>query len=140
MDHLHPLIVHFPIVLLVVWPAIDALGLALGRPDVCRVAAGLLLLAIPCSLAATLSGQSAYDAAIAAGVLPALLDTHADLANPIPWLVVAVAVARLVGARRLGLRGQIIGLVLGVALAGLVLSAGRSGGALVFDHGVGVAR
>ena len=138
MDQLHPMAVHFPIVLVLLWPVIDAVGLLLKRIDLCRAALAMLVLAVITSLFATATGQAAFDAAIAKGVDAELLNTHADKSNLIPWLLLAIAAARFGLAQKLKTKGQIAGIVLGVLLWPLLIATGDSGGKLVFDHGIGV--
>ena len=138
VDELHPMAVHFPIVLAMLWPVIDAIGLLSKRPDVSRVGVALLLLAVVTSLFATATGQAAFDEAIAKGVDAELLNTHADNANLIPWLLLLIAAVRVVAAQKLKTKGQIAGIVLGVILWPLVIATGDSGGTLVFEHAIGV--
>ena len=116
----------------------DGIGLVTRRTDISRVGLGLLALAIPASLAATVTGQGAFDAAIAAGAAPALLNQHADLAALVPWLLLLVAAARWLGAARWGRWGHGAALILGLALWPFVYRVGHSGGELVFRHGIGV--
>ena len=138
MSELHPVAVHFPIVLALLWPVIDAVGLLLKRADVCRVGLALLLLALLASVFATATGQAAFDEAIAKGAAPDVLNTHADNANLIPWALVLVAAVRLAGAQKWQRKGQIAGIVLGVLLWPLVIGTGETGGKLVFEHAIGV--
>jgi uncharacterized membrane protein len=134
MGALHPLLIHLPIALLLLWPLVDLAGLAAKRADVSLTAFGLLLLALPSSLVATLSGQSAYEAALERGFSPQLLDGHADLAGLVPWLVLALLFARGFGPRRL----RPLWISLGLALASMVVWVAKSGGGLVYGHAVGV--
>jgi uncharacterized membrane protein len=103
------------------------------------VGLALLLLAVLTSVVATATGQAAFDAAIAKGVDPALLNSHADNANLIPWALVVVAAVRIAGAQKLKQKGHIAGIVLGVMLWPLVIGTGGSGGKLVFEHAIGVS-
>ncbi|MCC7380591.1 MAG: hypothetical protein IT384_02080 [Deltaproteobacteria bacterium] len=138
METLHPLAVHVPITLILVWPAVDLAALWFDRRDVAITAGALLVLAIPAALFATVTGQSAYDAAIAAGHAPALLDRHADLAALVPWFLIVVAAVRGPLARRYGRPARLVAILLGFLLGGVIVSVGHEGGELVFDHGVGV--
>src|SRR5207302_264051 len=70
----HPYFIHLPLVLILIWPIVDACGLALQRPDVSKVGLALLLVAVAAALAATTTGQSAFDEAVKAHVDPELLD------------------------------------------------------------------
>ncbi len=140
MSSLHPLAVHFPIAIAMLWPLVDALGLALSRPDVSRTALGLLALGVVSSLVATVTGQLAYDAAIAQGYAPEVLDTHGDPANLVPWALLAVGLLRTVGVQKLGRSAHLASLIAGFGVAAWVGFVGYSGGRLVYEQGVGVAR
>ena len=84
--------------------------------------------------------KAAYDVAIANGVAPAVLDQHASKADLVPWLLLVLAVLRVGGVRKLGRPAQIGAIAGGIALAIFVIVVGNSGGTLVFEHGVGVAK
>jgi uncharacterized membrane protein len=139
MEAFHPLAVHLPIALVLLWPCIDLIGLLNSRSDVSAVAFALLLLAIPAALFATVSGQSAYDAAVARGAPTKLLDTHGDLAGLVPWLLLALAAVRAIAPRKLGRHGRWFAIALGALMAALIVWIARSGGLLVFEHGIGVS-
>jgi uncharacterized membrane protein len=136
----HPVAVHFPIVLIVLWPLLDLAGLVLSRPDLCRAALALLGVAVIASLVATVTGDSAFHAAVEAKVDPELLNTHADNANLVPWVLLGVLAARAFLPRKLGKRGHAAAIVLGMSSWWLIYAVGQTGGALVFEHGVGVQR
>lgn len=138
MSELHPLTVHAPLALGVVWWGVDAIGLLARREDVSRVAVGLLAAAFASGLVATVTGQGAYDAAIAAGVTPQVLDVHAERAELVPWALLALLALRTAGARRLGRSAAWAAVVGGAAMTALLVVAGHTGGELVFEHGVGV--
>jgi uncharacterized membrane protein len=138
MNTLHPLATHLPIAVALLWPLVDLVGLWLGRPDVSRTAVGLLGVGILSALIATVTGQAAYDAAIAAGRSPELLDTHGDPAGLVPWALLGLAALRTAGVRKLGRAAHITALVLGFAAAVWVGFIGHTGGRLVYEHGVGV--
>jgi uncharacterized membrane protein len=139
MEAFHPLAVHLPIALILLWPWIDLIGLVTSKAEVSLVGFCLLLLALPATLLATLTGQSAYDAALARGVATTLLDTHGDLAGSVPWLLLGLAAFRAVAPRKLGRPGRWSAIALGAAMAALIVWIARSGGALVYQHGVGVS-
>lgn len=132
------MLVHFPIALVVLWPLLDMGGLFANRPDVSKAGVGVLLAALVFALAATLTGQAAYDVAVPAGHAPALLDSHASDADLVPWLLLAIVVLRLGGVRKFGRSAQIAAIVCGLVLALFVFQVGEAGGDLVFEHGVGV--
>lgn len=138
MDALHPMAVHLPIALVLIWPVVDAIGLLTDRRDVSAVAVGLLLLSVVAALFATVTGQAAYEVAIEAGFEPALLDRHVAKAELVPWALLVVALVRLPGARRFGRPAKVVAIVLGLVLIGVLFTVGTSGGELVFEHRVGV--
>ncbi len=131
--------VHLPIALAMVWPFVDGIGLVFRRQDVCRVGFGLLVVAVLAALAASVTGQAAYDVALDAGVAPTLLDTHASNAELVPWILLVVAVLRGFAPKKFGRGGHAVVLALGLAVLALVMSVGASGGDLVFEHRVGVS-
>jgi uncharacterized membrane protein len=135
---LHPATVHLPIALALLWPIVDGIGFLARRRDVSAVGLGLLGAAALASLVATVSGQAAFDAAVAAGHRPEVLTAHADPANLVPWALLLALGARWAGAARLGRAGHLAGIALGFGLWALVYTVGQTGGALVFEHGVGV--
>ena len=138
MDAVHPMMVHVPIGLVLVWPWVDLAGRLLGKTDVSRTAVALLAIAVPASLAATVTGQFAYDAAIAAGFKPETLDTHADAPGLLPLQLLLLLGLLTLGVKKWGAPAHGLAILLGFALIVFVVSLGGSGGQLVFEHGVGV--
>lgn len=135
----HAAAVHVPLALGLVWPLVDLTGLALRRPDVSTTGFGLLLVAALSSLVATATGQAEYDAAFAAGVPVARLDSHADLAALVPWTLLAVAALRGWGPGKLGRAGHWGSVGIGFAAGLLLIQVGATGGELVYEHGVGTS-
>lgn len=135
---IHPLTVHFPIALAILWPILDLIGLVLKKPDLSRAAAGILIVAVVASFVSVVTGDSAFNEALAKKVDVELLNTHADNANLVPWAMVLLVLIRTAGVLKLGKKAHVAAIVLGVAAWGLIYDVGGSGGALVFEHGVGV--
>ena len=140
MAEYHPVSVHFPIVLLLLWPILDGLGLWLKKEDLCSVAVGLLLLALVSTLIATITGQAAFDRALAQGYDLALLEKHTLDADIMPWLVLVLALVRSVGVHRFGKRAHMIAVLMGFCVSGFLLSVAHEGGDLVYANGVGVQK
>lgn len=138
METLHPVAIHLPLVLVVLWPLVDGLGLKLDSPHLRRMGLALLVTAALGSLFATATGQAAFDVAVQKGVDPALLRTHTDKADLMPWLLMALAALRAWLPTKFGTKGHAGALALGLALWPLAFGVGRTGGALVYEHGVGV--
>ncbi|NJK88932.1 MAG: hypothetical protein HC923_05675 [Myxococcales bacterium] len=134
---LHPLVVHLPIGVLLVYPFLELAAAILKRRDVAMVAMGLLGVAAIATLVATTTGEAAYMEAEAAGFGHELLESHEELAEKLPWMVLALLAARVYGALKTSF-GAWIGAIGGFVLIAVVVQVGHSGGKLVYDHGVGV--
>ncbi len=138
MEALHPIAIHLPIVLILLAPVIDALGLFTDSKHLSRLAVGFYVAIVVSSLFATATGQAAFDVAVESGVSGELLTTHADDANLVPWLSIVVVVLRFVAPQKLGRPGRMLALVAGLAMWPFIYLVGDSGGALVYEHGIGV--
>jgi uncharacterized membrane protein len=138
VEALHPLAVHLPIAVVLLAPAIDAIGFFAKKTDLSNLAIGLYVFGVIASLFATATGQAAFDVAVDGGATGELLNTHADDANLIPWLLILLVIVRVVAPKKLGSKGHAVALVLGFAMWPYVFLVGQSGGALVFEHGIGV--
>lgn len=136
----HPYLIHLPIALVFLWPLVDGAGLWLKRPDVSTVGFALLLLALMASFVAVVSGQSAFDAAIAQKADPALLDTHASPAGLVPWSLLVIVLVRSLGVVRLNKRAHFAAIVLGFLAWPLMYQVAAAGGALVYRNRIGVER
>jgi uncharacterized membrane protein len=136
----HPYVIHFPIALILLWPIVDVCGLLFRRPDISKVGLALLVAAVVSSLVATTTGQSAFDQAVKAHVEPELLETHSDKADALPWLLLGVLVVRTLGVLKLKKKAHVAAIAFGFLLFPLIYIVGETGGALVYDHGVGIER
>lgn len=165
---LHPVIVHFPIALILVGAAAAAVSVILNRWHLSWFAAMLLALGSIGTFVASQTGETAEDTA---GKLPAaadaLLETHEEWAerteatSAVAALFVAasasvgaIALRRKAGESRDDTAAQVtthparlpkfsFALRAVAALAGLaacycIYQTGHAGGKLVYEHGVGV--
>lgn len=144
-EHLHAVLVHFPLAFLPLAVALDLVrevrpGHAWLRP------ASLLLWALGAvgAALAVWSGGKADEALFhATEAVEAVVARHADRADIAAWLLGLVAVARLAiawpGSSPLLRRRPVRLALLAVAVLGLVLlaDAARLGGELVYRYGVG---
>lgn len=139
----HPLIVHFPVALLVMAVVADALALAARRVSwLPSVATAVYVVGALATWAALLSGRQAAEGVLIPVAANALLTDHEDWAERTVWFFSILALVRVAiqwrrlaapAAVRLGL------LVAGLAGTLLVFQTGERGGQLVFQYGVGVA-
>lgn len=135
----HPIVVHFPIVLLLLAVTIDVMALFARRGGWHDTAWRLLLGGTLAALLAVLTGDAAAadhrDAAAAD-----LIQTHEDLATICLLLFAVCCFGRLPVAlgRDEARRYLPYWVVLSLVGAGLLVYASHLGGELVFHHGVGV--
>jgi uncharacterized membrane protein len=148
-DGLHPLIIHFPIALLLVAPVFVAL--AILRPKHAGLfgfsALVLLVLGTAAAFVAVETGKAAAELATRTEAINAAIERHASLAETARNVFAALTAlyAVLLGLplvfRKLGSRGWVTAantVFLGLLLAGglLLANAAHQGGLLVHKYGV----
>ena len=147
IEHIHPMLVHFPIVLFMAVLALDFIIVASGRDLADRgplagLALGTLWLGVAAAAATAFFGDAALDIAAGKGFSVAALERHEGLGWTTLLVFAAIAVVRLFfWWRRIPVRGGRGWAATAVTLAGvvvLVLTAYR-GGELVYQLGVNVA-
>lgn len=140
LTHIHPMLVHFPIALLVLGFFAEAAGLALKKKFFSDTALLLLVTGALGAIAAVLSGTYAAGGIEEAGALKQAVETHEGAAELAMWLAVAAAIFRsalvILKRRESALRYASAVLFLIAVLA--VARAGYYGGELVFRHAAGV--
>ena len=136
----HPLIVHFPIALLIASLLFDAVGWLWKRPAFTEAALGIQTLGILGVIAAVLTGNQAEEAVERIPGIHDVLERHESLGQILLWVGLAVLALRLffVWRRMLGQGTKALMLVLSLGLAILVGVTGYYGGLLVYDYGAGV--
>lgn len=147
ITHIHPMLVHFPIVLLPLGVLLYAV--AAWRGEDLGTRRGLSLLAFLCLVAGTFTamlaaafGDIALDAAVDKGFDEDPLEGHEELAGPtivvfgVLVLVQALALWRSIVVKN-GRAWLLV--VVGIAGVGLLLATAYHGGQLVYDLGVNVA-
>ncbi len=140
-DPLHPSVIHFPIALSLVGVLLDLLSRHARARSLENGGAVLMLLAAAGGIVAVLTGEAARDEAVVPQAASALVGRHEELGELAMWLLIAVAVIRVVMAIRGWFRGVAAWgyLVLAAAVAAVVGYQGHLGGQIVFRHGVGTA-
>jgi len=140
LTHLHPMIVHFPIALLIVGFLSDLVGLFTKREFFTQAGFYLLVLGALGVVAAYISGSQAGGGITEEGALKQALEVHEDAATLTIWVVSTAALFRIALVLWNKFKGalkmvSIILFMLGVAA---VARTGYYGGELVYKHAAGV--
>lgn len=138
--HLHPMIVHFPIALLIVGFLSDIVGLAIKREFFSQVGFLMLVLGTLGLITAYLSGQQAGDGITEAGALKQALETHEGSATLTLWVVIIAAIFRISLVLFKKYKGAFKMVSLTLFFLGVLALArtGYYGGELVYKHAAGV--
>ena len=137
MESIHPLVVHFPIALLLSSLLLDGLALALKRPAIHRVALWNLCLGVLGAAAAVLTGLQAERVAKHSFEISQVMELH-------EWLgITTLSVGVLVASWRLWKRERLTRFFRWATLGAMVVMASTVtwgaylGGRLVYEFGVG---
>ncbi len=138
--HIHPMIVHFPIALLIVGFLFDIIGLFFKRDFFTWAGFSLLILGGLGLIAAYLSGNLAGSGITEEGMLKQALETHKGAATLTIWLVSITIVVRVLLVYLKKYMGvfQAAAMVLFFVSVLAIARTGYYGGELVFKHAAGV--
>ena len=146
--HIHPMLVHFPIVFFLTLAVLDTIATlrgvpVTGRGGIGNVSTGLALLAGLFAIATYIFGDMALEFAEAGGFHSDLAEIHEHLGGATAAAFSVWAIVRVVAwwrnARVRGGGALVLSLV-ELAGAGVVLATAYYGGRLVYDLGVNVAQ
>jgi uncharacterized membrane protein len=139
--NLHPLVIHFPIALIVVAAFADLIDTLIGRPKWMGSAATMLfVLGSLSAIVACLTGQQALDTVLMPGMAHPIVQAHRTwaIATAIYFSVLTLIRVSVAFRAPLARRYRVALLVAAlVGVAGLQQTAER-GGRLVYEQGVGV--
>lgn len=138
--HIHPILVHFPIALLIVGFLFDIAGLFIQKEFFSKTGFYLLILGTIGVIAAYFTGNLAGGGITEQGMLKDALETHEEAAELTIWLVSITAVSRVLLVLLRKYKGPLKATVLVLFFAS-VLAIGRTGyygGELVYKHAAGV--
>jgi uncharacterized membrane protein len=139
--NVHPMLVHFPIVLVLLAAGADVVQLLRPRLGAGRLAPTLYLLGAASGVAAFLTGRTAALEVFIPGMAHGLVDDHRAWALLTTAALVAVATTRVAVQfvrRSDGLGWRMLFAVTGLVLAVLVQQTAERGARLVYEQGVGV--
>lgn len=140
MENLHPVFVPFPVVLLPLALAFQALAVWRRREEWERVAAWLLYLGTLGALAAAVTGKLAEAQVEVPEAAFQVIELHEFLMLTTAGLAVALSLLAFLG-RRAGLKAVPVALLVGLlVLSGVLLVGADRGGQLVFQYGVAVQK
>ena len=137
MESVHPLLVHFPIALLLTALGIDLLALMLRRPALHRVALWNLALGTVGAGAAVWSGYQAAEIAKHTFEIHQVMELHRKLGIATLVIGVLVTLGRLVVRDRLPGWARAVSLILMLGMGGTLAYGAHLGGRLVYEFGVG---
>jgi uncharacterized membrane protein len=137
---LHPIIIHFPIALLIAGLGVDIAGWILKSDWLKRSATLLLILGSTGAAAAVWSGNVQEEMILKTPAIERTLETHSDSGELTMSLFLAIAATRaaLLWMRRLTPRVHLLFIAAWVVCAGLLVRTAYYGGEMVFDLGAGV--
>ena len=137
MQSIHPLMVHFPIALLVSALALDAAALVFRRPEIHRVALWNLCLGTLGAGAAVWSGLQAQSVAKHSFEIWEVMEWHERLGITTLILGLILSSFRLLGRDHFTTRERLILLLVNAVMAGILTYGAYLGGRLVYELGVG---
>src|SRR4026207_1671964 len=139
--NLHPLVIHFPIAIIIVAAFADLVDTLFGRPAWrASAAAPRFVLGSAAAIAACLTGQQALDTVLMPGMAHPIAQAHRTwaIATTIFWSVLTLIRVSMAFRAPLARRYRVALLIAALAgVAGLQQTAER-GGRLVYEQGVGV--
>lgn len=137
MESVHPLVVHFPIALLLTALFLDGAALAFRRPAWHRVALWNLTLGTLGAGVAVWTGSVAAEIAKHTFEIHQVMELHRKLGIATVILGGLVVVWRLVKRDRLTTRVRMLVLAVMLVVAGTLSYGAHLGGRLVYEFGVG---
>ena len=147
IEQIHPMVLHFPIVLIMILAVHDLFGLSRGLPlggrgTYATVAMAIAVSAGASALLAAVFGDIALDTAVERGFQDGLAEMHEGLGSTAATLFAIWAALRaFVWWRQIEISGWKSSLVaiVDIALVLLVIVTAYFGGQLVYEYGVNVA-
>jgi uncharacterized membrane protein len=144
LAELHPRIVHFPVVLFILYFFLEAFGILLKKDYLSKSAYIILVAGIVTAVAAVLTGNQAHEAAKMIlkeknNLLNEMIEQHEQNATITLWYFLAILILRtyLIIKKKFENNWKYIFIPLGLAGCYLIYITGIHGGELVFKYGIG---
>jgi uncharacterized membrane protein len=141
---LHPLTVHFPIALLIVYSVLEIFGVVTKKEFLVKAAYMILILGIIGAVAAVLTGNQAEEVAEIwedkGALIPfGAITSHENYATFTLWYYIFVVFLRTFFVVRKKFTLKIQYVFIGLSIIGILLlyKTAKEGGRLVFEHGIG---
>lgn len=140
LTHLHPMIVHFPIALLIVGFLFEIAGAITKRESFTQTAFYLIILGALGVIAAFITGDQAGSGITEEGALKQALENHEDAATLTIWIVSIAAAFRIALVLLKKFKGvlKMVSLALFLIAVLAIARTGYYGGELVYKHAAGV--
>lgn len=137
MESLHPLLVHFPVALLLTATSLDVLALLLKAPSLHRIALWNLALGVVGAAAAVLSGLQAEAVGKHSFEIWQVMELHKRLGFTTLILGSTAVSWRIAKQDQLTPRARLVTMLLEAAFVGTICWGAHLGGRLVYELGVG---
>jgi uncharacterized membrane protein len=140
LTYIHPMVVHFPIALLIIGFIAEVTGAIFKKEFFSKAALYLVIIGALGVVAAYFSGDFAGDGITETGTLKQALELHESAAILTVWLVIATALLRtaLVLLKKFHGTLQWVSIALFLIATLSIARTGHYGGQLVFKHAAGV--
>ncbi len=137
MESVHPLVVHFPVALLLTALFLDAIALIFKRPSLHRVALWNLGLGTLGAAVAVWTGLQAAEIAKHSFESHQVMELHRKLGIATLVMASVLLIYRLLRRDNLSVKGRVAALLVMAAIAGTLSFGAHLGGRLVYEFGLG---
>ena len=137
MESLHPMVIHFPIALLMAAFLVETLALVIRQPAWHRLALWNLVLGTLGTAVAVVTGRQAMAVAKHSYQIHQVMELHERLGYVVLGLTTLITVWRLFLRDRFNRRGRLIPWAILGMVCGIIAFSAHLGGRMVYEFGVG---